>query len=78
MARLCNHFAHRVTVHREADQARIEFPNAPCSLKVLENGLQIGIESDDPATLQRLQEVVKRHLQQVAASETFEVDWHAS
>jgi len=77
MARLCNHFAHRVSVHREADHARIDFPNAPCSLKALENELQIRIESEDPAALQRLQEVVGRHLKQVAAEETFEVDWRA-
>ena len=75
MARLCNHFAHRVSVQREEDHARIEFPNAPCSLKVLENGLQMRIESDDPAAVQRLQEVVARHLKQVASEETFDVDW---
>jgi len=77
MARLCNHFAHRVSVQREEDHARIEFPNAPCSLQVLENGLQIRIESDDLAAVQRLQEVVARHLKQVAAEETFDVDWQA-
>ena len=77
MARLCNHFAHRVNVQRESDHARIEFPNAPCSLQVLEEDrLKIRIESEDVATLQRVQEVVARHLKQVAANETFDVDWH--
>jgi hypothetical protein len=75
MARLCNHFAHRVNVQREPDHARIEFPNAPCSLQALEDHLKIRIESDDVATLQRVQEVVARHLKQVAADETFDVDW---
>lgn len=75
MGRLCNHFAHRVTVHREPDHARIEFPGAPCSLQVSEDRLQMRIECDDPATLQRIQEVVGRHLKQVAAGETFDVDW---
>ena len=27
MARLCNHFAHRVTVQREATSAKVDFPN---------------------------------------------------
>ncbi len=76
MARLCNHFAHRVAVQRDPDRARIEFPNAPCSLQVLEEKLQLRIESEDVATLQRLQGVVARHLKQVAANETFDVDWH--
>ena len=42
---------------------------------MLENGLQMRIESDDLAAVQRLQEVVARHLKQVAPDETFEVDW---
>jgi hypothetical protein len=75
MSRLCNHFAHRVTVHREPDHARIEFPNAPCSLRVLDDRLQIRIECEELPTLERFQEVVARHLKQVAPEETFEVDW---
>jgi len=35
------------------------------------------IESDDLAAVQRLQEVVARHLKQVASEETFEVGWQA-
>ena len=75
MVRLCNHFAHRVSVQREADHARIEFPNAPCGLQVVNDRLRIQIDSDDLATLERLREVVTRHLKQVAAGETFDVDW---
>ncbi len=75
MARLCNHFAHRVAVQREPDRARIEFPNAPCSLQIRDEKLQLRIESEDMATLQHLQDVVARHLKQVAANETFDVDW---
>ena len=75
MARLCNHFAHRVKVHRESDHALIDFPGAPCSLRALEERLEMRIESDDPTALSRLQEVVTRHLRQVAAGETFDVHW---
>ena len=75
MARLCNHFAHRVTVHREETRARIDFPAAPCALQALEDRLEIDIEATDAATLQRLQEVVTRHLKQVASAESFEVAW---
>jgi len=75
MARLCNHFAHRVSVQREEDRARVEFPNAPCSLKVVATGLHMRIESDDLAAVERFQEVVGRHLKQVASGETFTVIW---
>lgn len=75
MARLCNHFTHRVTVHREADRARIEFPNGLCSLQATDVKLEMRIEADDTATLDRLEQVVARHLKQVASAETFEVQW---
>lgn len=75
MARLCNHFAHRVTVHREPERARIEFPEAPCSLQASGERLEMRIEAADVATLERLEHVVARHLKQVASAETFEVRW---
>lgn len=75
MTRLCNHFAHRVAVRREADRARIEFPDAPCSLLAGADALEIRLESEDPQVLERLQEVVTRHLKQVAAGEVFDVRW---
>jgi hypothetical protein len=78
MARLCNHFAHRVTVQREATTARVEFPNAPCSMQALDDRLEIRIETADQATLERLKGVVTRHLKQVAATETFEVSWNVT
>ncbi len=78
MARLCNHFGHRVTVHREATSARIEFPNAPCSLIAGDERLEIQVQSDNREQLERLQEVITRHLKQVASVETFDVRWETS
>lgn len=75
MARLCNHFAHRVTVHREPESARIEFPNGLGTLQATADRLEIRLEAHDAATLERLQEVVSRHLKQVASAETFDVSW---
>lgn len=75
MARLCNHFAHRVTVHRTPDSARVEFPNAIGTMQATADRLDIRIEANDDATLERLKEVVSRHLKQVASAETFEVIW---
>jgi hypothetical protein len=76
MARLCNRCTHRVTVHRESDRARIEFPNSGlCSLQATERKLEMRIEASGAATLERLEQVVARHLKQVALAETFEVQW---
>jgi len=78
MVRLCNHFAHRVTVQREATSAKVSFPNAPCSLQATDDHLEISIETDDAATLERLQGVVARHLKQVAPEETVDISWTVS
>jgi hypothetical protein len=75
MGRLCNHFAHRVPVHREPESARVEFPDAPCSMQVRGDRLEMRIEAADPEDLERFQEVVTRHLKQVAPDESFEVNW---
>jgi hypothetical protein len=76
MARLCNHFAHRVTVHREPESARVEFPGGLGTLQATENRLEIRLEANETATLERLKEVISRHLKQMAAAETFEVTWN--
>ena len=75
MARLCNHFAHRVTVHREPESARIEFPHGVGLMQATADRLEFRLEASDAATLERLQEVVSRHLKQVASAETFEINW---
>ena len=75
MSRLSKHFEHRVAVHREDGRARIDFEGAPCSLVAHDDVLEIRIEAQDPGTLERVREVVDRHLKQVAAKETFEINW---
>lgn len=76
MARLCNHFAHRGTVHKGLANAHIEFPNALSMLQATDDHLEILLEADDAVTLERLQEAVGRHLKQVASAETFEISWN--
>lgn len=75
MGRLCKHFEHRVSVHREADRARIDFPDAPCTLLASNERLLLRIEARDSELLGRIQEVVTRHFKQVASTEVFEVSW---
>ncbi len=75
MVRLAKHFEHRVSVQREDDRARIEFDGAPCSLLATDAVLEIRIESEDAALLARVRDVVDRHLRQVAAQESFEIEW---
>lgn len=74
MVRLSKHFEHRVTVQRDENSARIMFPDGVCTINATETALDLRI--DAPAeSLSRYQEVVTRHLKQVASQESFEVDW---
>jgi hypothetical protein len=78
MKRLAKHFEHRVAVEFQERSASVAFPGAPCALRASDTHLDIRIEAQDTATLTRLQEVVTKHLTQVASQETFEVEWSTS
>jgi hypothetical protein len=75
MNRLAKHFEHRVSVTRDEKTASVAFPDAPCSMQASDTHLDIRIEASSPDTIARLQEVVTRHLKQVASQETFDVEW---
>ncbi len=75
LTRLAKHFEHRVPVQRDATSARIDFPEGVCTLNATATDLHIRIESGPAATLARYQEVVARHLRQVAPEEKVEVCW---
>lgn len=78
MVRLAKHFEHRVAVQREERRASVAFPQAPCTLIADETHLHIRIDAADGDTLTRVQEVVTRHLRQVASQESFDVQWQVS
>ena len=75
MNRLAKHFEHRVAVQRDERTASVAFPDAPCTMQATDTHLDLRIESATVEQLARLQEVVTRHLKQVASQETFEVAW---
>jgi uncharacterized protein len=77
MVRLSKHFEHRVTVQRDEHSARINFPEGVCTINTTDSTLDLRIEA--PAeSLPRYEEVVSRHLKQVASEESFEVEWSRS
>lgn len=75
MARLCNHFKHRVNVVRDGDHALVEFPNASLRMDATEHEIQLHLQAEDAATIERLEGVVSKHLKQVAAPEELKVEW---
>ena len=76
MVRLAKHFEHRIAVERGDHHATFTFADGVCQAAATEQSLNLTIEATTAETLVRYQQVVTRHLKQVAASEiTFEVEW---
>jgi hypothetical protein len=75
MNRLAKHFEHRVSVQREERSASVAFPDAPCTMQATDTHIDIRIDAASSEQLARLQEVVTKHLKQVASQETFDVEW---
>ena len=60
---------------REEHSASVAFQDAPCTMQANDTHLDIRIEAADSTTLTRIQDVVAKHLKQVASQETFDIEW---
>lgn len=78
LRRLANHFRHRITVDLQPEAATLHFQDGTGTLAAHGEELVMRLEARDPEVLARYQEVVTRHLKQVAPKETFEVNWTAA
>jgi len=75
LAQLCKHFAHRLTVTHEGNSGSIEFPDGLCVLTAQDNFLVMQLAAKDPETLDRLQTVMDKHLEQFAFREKPAITW---
>jgi uncharacterized protein len=75
MAQLCKHFGHKIPASYTADSGRIEFESGFCTLQVESGVLVLRGESDDEASLARLEIVVARHLERFMWRETPQIAW---
>jgi uncharacterized protein len=79
MMRLAKHFEHRITVQRNDHTATFTFPEGVCQAAATDQDLSLTMNATNNDTLARYQEVITRHLKQVAAKEiTFEVEWSSA
>ncbi len=79
LGQLCKHFEHKRPVTCAADNAegRIEFEIGTCTLDAGADTLNLHAEAPDAERLERLQDVVARHLLRFAFREPPEIVWHA-
>jgi uncharacterized protein len=81
IAQLCKHFAHRIPAESDAPDSkatrgRIEFPDAGvCTLWTEPMSLEMELTAKDSETLERLQDVVTKHLARFAWREPPTVTW---
>jgi hypothetical protein len=75
MGQLCKHFEHKLPVTLAEDSGRIEFPMGVCSLVAEADTLVLRAVAADEAALERLEDVVARHLLRFAFRDPPEILW---
>lgn len=76
LQQLCKHWSHKMTVHFDPAQGRVEFPSgATLAMKADAAALTLRLESDDAEGLPRLQTVVEDHIKRFAFREKLDFAW---
>jgi len=75
LGQLCKHFAHKLPVTLEEARGSIAFPMGTCRLEAAEGLLLLRAEADGAEALERLQDVVGRHLLRFAFRAPPTIDW---
>ena len=66
---LGKHWAHKLEVAFDGDRATIRFPDAVALLDPGADAIAVSISGEDPANVERLKDVVARHLDRFAFRE---------
>lgn len=69
LAQLSKHFAHKIEVEGSEDDARLSFPAGPIHLKADDVALSVIVEAADREGVDRLKDVLWRHLERFAFRE---------
>ena len=75
MSQLCKHFQHKLPVTLEVDRGSIEFGAGLCTLTMGPEQLTMQVDAADAEGLERLQDVVARHLLRFAFREPPAIVW---
>lgn len=77
LQQLSKHWSHKLKVEFDPTHSRIEFDGgAVCTLDASDSRLDMLLEGEDRARVERLRGVVADHLKRFAFREDFEVEWH--
>jgi hypothetical protein len=76
LQQLCKHFAHKRPVAFDAQAGSIGFDIGECRLRAGEALLRLDLSSPDGEQMERLRDVVARHLVRFAFREELAIEWH--
>jgi uncharacterized protein len=69
LQQLCKHWAHKLEVQLESSVGIVRFPDGIATMTAEPEALEVTIEADQVETVERLQDVVARHLDRFAFRE---------
>ena len=75
LGQLCKHFQHKLPVTLEDKSGQIVFGTGTCDLRAEDNTLELRCTAAEAESLDRLQDVVARHLQRFAFRDAPVIEW---
>src|ERR1700690_2186421 len=78
LQQLCKHFQHKLPASFDATAGAISFPAGEVRLAADAEALALSLESPGDDDLERLKDVVARHLKRFAFREELEITWWAA
>ncbi len=77
LGQLCAHFSHNseLAVSLQENRGMIRFPAGDCVLNATASVLHLELDCRDDASLEKLQDVIDKHLKRFAFREPPEIEW---
>ena len=75
---LCKHWSHKLEVEIDGDSGKVTFPSAVTTMAADGDGISIRISGEDREAVERLTDVVARHIDRFAFREdplTYDWSW---
>jgi hypothetical protein len=75
LVQLCKHFAHKIAVEYDTRNGLATFPFGTCTMQADDRQLTLQCTGHDEASLERVQDIVHRHLEGFAFREKPSIVW---
>lgn len=75
LIQLCKHFAHKIDVKYDAKEGLAKFPFGTCTMHASDTHLALHCTGNDEAALERVQDILQKHLEGFAFREKPEISW---